>query len=176
MGHELRELRKLSPFARALFVELRALANPAGQVATTYAVLIALMDFDGARGDAVPTVQKVRGAIADLIELRLLVTNRSRNGKDRRLFFMLEKVAGTSSAANPRNRSRNRPSHEGKSPDSQQISQQGLLDPEIHRAPVDNSGDPGPVSERQAEARAKLAQLADRMRTTPKPQRRNRPQ
>jgi hypothetical protein len=151
MRPELIQLRKLPPLARCLFDELRALATPDGHVVATYAVLIAVLDWDGAREADRPTLQKVRTALQSLVDLGLVhEMDRRRNRRDKRLFFTLAKVQGPSSASDSSNRRSSRPELARKQATArvsggqpmaiQQTLQQGLVDPEIHRErPVDKS-------------------------------------
>jgi hypothetical protein len=170
-GRELRERRKVSPFARALFDELVALATPDGHIATTYAVLIALMDFDGARGDDVPTIKRIRVALDGLVAIGLLGVNPTRNLVSRCLIFELKDAGRVAASANRRGSSQGRPL---KAADpalaragelvplpSGQASGQGLLDPEIHTGDTDSAVD---NSERRAELRTEMRALADRLR------------
>lgn len=94
-GLELMQLRKLQPLARWLFVELVAMADHVtGRIVTSYAVLEALLDFDQApcaHAADKPTQRRVRTALEQLLELRMVRLDRIKNEKDKGLFL---KVAG----------------------------------------------------------------------------------
>lgn len=91
-GLELLQLRKLNDFAFRLFIELLAMCDFAtGQVRTSHAVLISLMDFDRApqaHATLRPTKRRIQGALQMLLELRLIFDLDSfRNEQQGGLFF-----------------------------------------------------------------------------------------
>lgn len=112
-GLELMQLRKLPWLARALYFELLALADHAtGRIATSYAVLAALLDYDQAptshTGDE-PTLQRIRTALDALVALRLVSVDRIANEKRKGLFLRVQSRAGISAPSDNRNRQSNRP-------------------------------------------------------------------
>lgn len=180
-GLELMQLRKVSWLARALFSELVAMADHvSGRISTSYAVLTALLDFDAAPTANTPdraTVQRLRTALAGLIELRLVFVDTawvidSKKRDDRRLFFELPSRVGMSAAAQMRNRERNRPPRAKKptptivcavpTPDEQQDAQQGVQEREIPPNPPLSTGSSDPAEARAQMERTKRALKARR--------------
>lgn len=139
-GLELMQLRKLSWLARALFLELVAMADFAtGRIETSYAVLMALVDFDqvpGAHADRKPTLQAVRTDLEALVSLGLVRVDRIANEKRKGLFFRLPARTSISASDGMSNRRSNRPQKAAKqatarvaaksTPEEQQTEQQGV--------------------------------------------------
>lgn len=91
-GLEVIQLRRLDDFAYRLFIELVGMADfTTGRIATTYAVLIALLDFDvtpKAHTKPKPTKQRIRTALDQLSELKLIKgMDPQRNERAGGLFF-----------------------------------------------------------------------------------------
>jgi hypothetical protein len=93
-GLELLQLRKLPHLAFRLFVELLGLDRMnTGRVETSYAVLLALVDFDqvaGAHAADKPTLKRVRTALEALIALHLVRVDRIKNEKSKSLFLRIQ--------------------------------------------------------------------------------------
>lgn len=111
-GLELMQLRKLSWLARAMFPELLALADHIdGKVSTSYAVLNALLRPDqpeaGPRLDA-PTIKRLRGALDELVALRLVRIDRIKNEKAQGLFLRVPSRVGISASARKQGREQGR--------------------------------------------------------------------
>ena len=111
-GLELIQLRKLTWLARCVYLELLAMADQVtGRIETSYAVLIALLDFDlepTAHTLARPTVRGIRTAVEALESLDLVSVDRIANEKRHGLFFQVQSRAGLSASANKSNRLSNR--------------------------------------------------------------------
>lgn len=107
-GLDLIQVRKLSWLCRSLLIELVAMADHlTGAVSTSYAVLEALLDFDLAptANDAPkPTRDRIRGALDDLVLMRLVKVDRARNEKERGLFLKVKSRVGISAPVNKRTR------------------------------------------------------------------------
>jgi hypothetical protein len=90
-GSELIALRKLPTLAGRLFLELLAMADHAtGAIRTSYAVLLALVDFDQvqcAHAPDKPTLKRIRTAIDQLEQARLLARDCVKNEKQQALFL-----------------------------------------------------------------------------------------
>lgn len=94
-GLEVIQLRRLDDFAFRLFIELVGMADFAtGRIATTYAVLIALLDFDQApkaHAKPKPSKQRIRTALQALSELHLIKDmDPQRNERAGGLFFRVD--------------------------------------------------------------------------------------
>lgn len=94
-GLEIMPLRRLDDFAYRLFIELVGLSDFAtGRIATTYAVLIALLDFDQApqaHRKPKPSRQRIRTALQSLLELHLIKGwDPLRNERAGGLFFRVQ--------------------------------------------------------------------------------------
>jgi hypothetical protein len=140
-GLEVIQLRKLGDLSFRLFVELSAMCDFAtGRVETTYAVLLGLLDFDqshcgGPRVPA-PTFKRVRDALRELHELRLVFLDRIANEKRQGLFLRvparLASVRPAKVRAGVRARSKNgakqatAPLSNGHAPESGQRLGQGV--------------------------------------------------
>lgn len=111
-GLELMALRKLQWLARALFMELLALADhTTGAGRTSWAVLSALLDFDAApqaNTVARPTVKRLRTAMAELESAGLVRLDRLKNEKTQALIFRVKSRAGISSPKDMRGREQGR--------------------------------------------------------------------
>lgn len=109
-GTEHKRLRLLGWMTRCLFWELIALADPkTGLVATSYAVLEALLDFDMAptANDAQKANRdRIRRALDDLVLQRLVNVDRVRNEREQGLFLKVKSRVGISSPARKRARVR----------------------------------------------------------------------
>jgi len=160
-GLELMQLRKLGDLAFRLFVELLALADHAtGRVDTSYAVLLALLDFDqahGAHAATKPTLQRVRTALEALIALQLVRVDRIKNEKAKGLFLRLPSRAGISTPDARSNRLSNRPQKAAKPATArvskerpmgeQQTEQQGVQENSLSPLPPSlSTGQPAPSS------------------------------
>ncbi len=113
-GLELLQLRKVSDLAYRVFVELAARADLAtGHVETSYAVLIALCSYDRApcaHATPMPTQKRIRTAVAELVDLRLIVhVNRKLNERHKGLFFELLPRPGRSASDRMKGRLKGRP-------------------------------------------------------------------
>jgi len=111
-GLELMTLRQLSHLARALFIELLALADHVtGQGSTSWAVLCALLDFDRtpkAHAVAGATVKRLRTAMEELRAAGLVRVDRIKNEKAQGLFFRVGTRQGLSAPDAMRGRVRGR--------------------------------------------------------------------
>lgn len=96
------QLRKLGDLSFRLFIELLAMADHVtGQVETSYAVLLALLDFDQApcaHAADKPTPKRVRTALDHLVQLRLVRLDRIKNEKAKGLFLKVKSRAGISAS------------------------------------------------------------------------------
>jgi hypothetical protein len=99
--------------ARSLFWELLAMADHVnGRISTSYAVLIALLDFDqmpGAHAEPKPTQRRVRTALEHLIELGLVEVDRIKNEKAKGLFLKVPTRVGISASDARKDRRSDRP-------------------------------------------------------------------
>ena len=109
-GLEQIQLRKLPFIARVLFLELVGLSNFAtGRIATSYAVLAALLDFDVAPTANDPgkaTHRRISTALDALAMLGLVKVDRIKNEKAKGLFFQVKSRAGISAPADKHVRQR----------------------------------------------------------------------
>jgi len=154
-GLELMQLRRATWLARALFVELLAMADHVtGRIETSYAVLCALCDFDQAPGRHAadrPTMRRLRTAVAHLVELGLLRVDRIANAKRQTLFLRVPSRVGISAPASGKDRGRDRAAKpaestparprarrpaEDRPTERQRVQEQRLtpLPPVVHRA------------------------------------------
>lgn len=112
-GLELLQLRKLPALARALFLELLAMADHGtGRVRTSYAVLCALLDWDAAptaNTPAKPTPKQLRTALASLAALGLVRVDPIKNEKTKTLFLRVPARAGIGAPAEKQGREQGRP-------------------------------------------------------------------
>jgi len=166
-GLELLQLRKLGWLARALFIELLAMADHStGRISTSYAVLAALLDFDQAptaHQAAAPTLQRLRTALDELVALRLVHVDRIANEKRKGLFLKVQTRAGISAPGEKSNRQSNRPARPKKQAttttcaptarDEQQTEQQGVQEEYFPPSPPLSTAPP-------PEARARLAAIS----------------
>lgn len=94
------QLRKLGDLPFRLFVELLAMADHVtGRISTSYAVLLALLDFDQvpcAHAAEKPTQKRVRTALEHLASLGLVKLDRVKNEKAKGLFLKVQTRAGIS--------------------------------------------------------------------------------
>ncbi len=92
-GLELIQLRKLGHLAFRLYLELLAMADHAtGRVSTSYAVLLAILDFDQvdcAHAPDKPTTKRIRTALEHLVSLGMVRVDRVANEKRQGLFLRL---------------------------------------------------------------------------------------
>jgi len=117
-GSELIALRKLPTLAGRLFLELLAMADHAtGAIRTSYAVLLALVDFDQvqcAHAPDKPTLKRIRTAIDQLEQARLLARDCVKNEKQQALFLRVQSRAGISAPAESFGRVKGRAAREKK--------------------------------------------------------------
>lgn len=101
-GLELLKLRQLGWLARALFVELLAMADHAtGAGRSSWAVLSALLDFDrtpGAHAAPGATTKRLRTAMQELQDAGLVRLDRVKNEKTQALIFRVQGRAGIAAA------------------------------------------------------------------------------
>lgn len=173
-GLELLQLRKLPNLAFRLFIELLNLDRlNTGRIETSYAVLLALLDFDqapGAHASDKPTVQRVRTALDTLAAMQLVRIDRIKNEKAKGLFLRVTPRTSLSASKDGINRRSNRPEKAAKPASmrpraihqlgEQQTEQQGIQDevfpsisPTIHRP----EGVPSAVAERLDSVRRSVA-------------------
>lgn len=111
-GLELLQLRKLGDLPFRLFVELLAMADHAtGRISTSYAVLLALLDFDqvpGAHAADKPTTKRIRTALEALCQLQLVRVDRIKNEKAQGLFLRVQSRAGISAPDGMKGRGKGR--------------------------------------------------------------------
>lgn len=93
-GIELISLRRLSDLAFRLFLELVAMDREgSGRIATTYAVLMSLLDFDQApcaHAADKPTLKRIRTALEHLASVGLVRLDRARNELGKGLFLRVK--------------------------------------------------------------------------------------
>lgn len=185
-GLELMQLRKLTDLAFRLYVELLAMADHAtGRVATSYAVLLALLDFDqlpGAHAMPKPTQQRLRTALQSLIDLHLVRVDRIKNEKAKGLFLRVDTRASIGASKETNNRRSNRPEKPKKPttarvykespPQEQQTEQQGVQEEYISPLPpLLSTGGPAPssryVQRVKAEIEAKRAARGNPLNRAP---------
>ena len=173
-GLELLQLRKLPHLAFRLFVELLALdRDNDGRISTSYAVLVALLDFDqapGAHAGDKPTLQRVRTALGALVAMHLVRVDRIKNEKAKGLFLRIKPRANLSASEGGNNRPSNRPRKAAEpasmrpsadhQPGEQQTEQQGVQDESLNpkSLPVHRpAGVPSAVREATAKLKRDLA-------------------
>lgn len=166
-GLELIQLRRLSWLARAMFLELVAMCDHAtGQGRTSWAVLVALLDFDQApqaNTTATATPKRLRGAMAELEQLGLVWLDRIKNEKAQALFFRVASRSGVTAPDDMRGRvqgrvkkaaaPREKPVHAA---DAGQGAGQGVQEP--------NSYPPTPLQSTGTKPPAAVGELLQRLR------------
>lgn len=159
-GLELMQLRKLPWLARALFLELLAIADHAtGRVATSYAVLTALLDFDqspGAHALDKPSTKRLRTALEQLEGLRLVAIDRKRNEAQKGLFLSLTPRPGISAPNARKGRGSGRPENGAKRATARPAASQAPEEGQTDGQGVQD-GDSSPISPLSTEARLDLA-------------------
>jgi hypothetical protein len=174
-GLELMQLRKLGDLAFRLFIELLAMADHVtGQVSTSYAVLLALLDFDQvacAHAADKPTPKRIRTALDHLVELRLVRLDRIKNEKAKGLFLKVKSRAGISASEPRKGSMKGRPENGAKPAtarsagarprDEGQTDGQGVQEKRLTPLPPSFSTDAKPSRTVQA-MKAKLRPRADR--------------
>lgn len=98
-GMEVILLRKLPSWVRWLYAELRSVSDfQTGQVSTSWAALMAVMDCDSHMG-FVPTLRQLRWAVHQLEEVGLLQVERKLNERSRSLFLRVLPVKSLGASA-----------------------------------------------------------------------------
>lgn len=165
-GLELMALRKLGWLARALFLELCAMADFAtGRGETSYAVLESLLDFDPAPQAHTPdrpTQKRIRTALEALIAVGLVSVDRIKNEKTKGLFFRIASRHSISAPDDMKGRLSGRPEKEKKlsrtttcersKGDEGQTERQGVQENSLSPLPPKLSTSPAPHASHAAAA------------------------
>ena len=176
-GLEAIALRKLTPWIRWLYLELRMLSDfRTGHVSTSWAVLLALMDCDqGERGGPAPFVpsrQQLRRAVEQLCALKLASVDHKTNERARGLFLHVLPIKSLGAPARKLGHGFDRPStlrkaskHAGFEVPARTVSDTvstGVSIPGFHSPKSPKSLDLSTAA--SAEIREKLAAVADHLR------------
>lgn len=169
-GLELLQLRKLGDLPFRLFLELLAMADHAtGRIVTSYAVLLALLDFDQApcaHAADKPTPRRVRTALEHLLELGLVRLDRIKNEKDKGLFLKVQPRGRISAPEGMKGRLSDRPEKPAKRAtarpaafsfvDERQTERQGVQEDSLTPLPplLSTAGASNPVPPRGHDKRA----------------------
>jgi hypothetical protein len=153
------QLRKLPHLARCLFAELIGMSHfETGQIETSYAVLLALLDFDqvpGPNAPPKPTLRGLRTAIAQLAALRLIDVDPFVNRKAKGLFFQVQSRESVFATLNGKDRRSDKPAVEAAGGPIRQTIRQGIQEKDFNARAT--------WSVDKSEGRARLAEARQRM-------------